>query len=226
MPKLVKVATLSLAVLAGACSTGKEQTAALPEDLQKDLAVASSSASDLTTAPRSFEPTRVVSAMERGVTAKRAKSIVATKKRTKPVRRPQPVSKPAESLADAEEVGTSAALPTPTVTPSSAPVATAPEPVVIGQRPAPDPAVIPAANPSGEGDGGMGARRRGGGIGGLGGILGGIIGGVVIRGGHGGVDKCDPRTDGRRGGIFVERPTYGMPLPSGTFPRRISHPLL
>ena len=226
MPKLVKVATLSLAVLAGACGTSKEQSATLPEDLQKDLAAASAPASDLATAPRNFEPTRVVSAMERGVTATTAKTIVATKKRTKPVHRPQPKSKPAESLADATEIGTSASLPTPTVTPSAAPVATAPEPVVIAQKPSAVPAVVPAANPDGEGDGGMGARRRGGGIGGLGGVLGGIIGGVVIRGGHGGVDKCDPRTDGRRGGIFIERPTYGMPLPSGTFPRRMSHPLL
>jgi hypothetical protein len=53
-------------------------------------------------------------------------------------------------------------------------------------------------------------------MGGLGGILGGIIGGVVIRGGHGGVDKCDPRTDGRGGRppIF-DQPNTGLPLPSG-----------
>jgi hypothetical protein len=46
---------------------------------------------------------------------------------------------------------------------------------------------------------------------------------VVIRGGHGGVDKCDPRTDGRRtGGIYIMGPNSGMPLPTGTFPRRFS----
>ena len=74
------------------------------------------------------------------------------------------------------------------------------------------------------GEGGIGERRSGGG---LAGVLGGIIGAVVIRGGHGGVDKCDPRTDGRRrggmGGVLVDRPDFGLPLPTGrpTFPSRL-----
>ena len=151
MRKHVKVATLSLAVFAGACGSSKEKSAALPEDLQKDLATASAPASDL--APSDL----------------------------------------------------------PTI---PEPVATAPEP---GAEPAPLP--VPARGGSGA-DGGLGQRGRGRGIGGLGGILGGIIGGVVIRGGHGGVDKCDPRTDGRTGGIFIMGPNSGMPLPTGTFPRR------
>ena len=65
MRKHVKVATLSLAVFAGACGTSKEKTAALPDDLQKDLAAASAPASELATAPKHFEPTRFVSEMER-----------------------------------------------------------------------------------------------------------------------------------------------------------------
>jgi hypothetical protein len=222
MRKDVKVATLSLVVLASACGTRKEQTATLPDDLQKDLAVASAPASDLATAPRSFQPTRFVSAMERSRTATPAKKLVATKRHTAPVRRPQPVTKPAESVADDAAVATNAEAPAPTRTPDPAPVATAPEPVVIAQQPAAEPAPVPVDNRGGEGDGGMGARRRGGGIGGLGGLLGGIFGGVIIRGGHGGVDKCDPRTDGRgRGGGITIGPDLGMPLPTGgTFPRR------
>src|SRR4249919_2618110 len=105
MRKHLKVATLSLAVFAGACGTSKEQSATLPEDLQKDLAAASAPASDLATAPKSFEPTRFVSEMERAKTATPAKKVVATKRHTAPVRRPQPVSKPAEVLADAEPIG-------------------------------------------------------------------------------------------------------------------------
>jgi hypothetical protein len=51
-------------------------------------------------------------------------------------------------------------------------------------------------------------------------------GAVVIRGGHGGIDKCDPRTDGRRrGGMggMMDRPDFGMPVPMGrpTFPSRL-----
>jgi hypothetical protein len=98
-----------------------------------------------------------------------------------------------------------------------------PEPVATSPEPGNEPAPSPVPGSVGSGNDGRG-RGRGRGIGGLGGILGGIFGGVVIRGGHGGVDKCDPRTDGRsRGGIFIMGPTSGMPrLPAGTFPRRLS----
>ncbi|HEX7977179.1 MAG TPA: hypothetical protein VF461_01150 [Gemmatimonadaceae bacterium] len=225
MRKHVKVATLSLAVFAGACGTSKEQTATLPDDLQKDLAAASAPASDLATAPRSFEPTRVVSEMERSKTATPEKKIVATKRHTKPVRRPQPVSKPAEVVADAEPVGTTAEAPAPTKAPDPASLPTISEPVATAPEPGARPAPTPIPTRGGSGDGGIGERRRGGGIGGLGGIFGGIIGAVVIRGGHGGVDKCDPRTDGRTGGIFIMGPNSGMPLPTGTYPRRISRQL-
>ena len=65
----------------------------------------------------------------------------------------------------------------------------------------------------------MGTRGGHGG-GGWGGLIGGIIGSVVIRGGHGGVDKCDPRTDGRARPPISDRPDFSMPLPIGrpTFP--------
>jgi hypothetical protein len=63
----------------------------------------------------------------------------------------------------------------------------------------------------------VGDRGHGGGLGGL---LGGLIGAVIIRGGHGGIDKCDPRTDGRANPTVIDRPDFGMPLPTGqTFPR-------
>jgi hypothetical protein len=97
---------------------------------------------------------------------------------------------------------------------------------VIAQQPSNDPGPLPEGDTGvgrggdgGSGDTGIGAGRSGGG---LGGILGGIIGAVVIRGGIGGVDKCDPRTDGRRrrgrGGIIGGYPIAGLPLPTGTTP--------
>ena len=46
-------------------------------------------------------------------------------------------------------------------------------------------------------------------------VIGGIIGSVVIRGGMGGVDHCDPRTDGRRGGGYPSIPTSRMPVING-----------
>ena len=114
MRKHLKVATLSLAVFAGACGTSKERSAALPDDLQKDLAAASAPASDLASAPKSFEPTQVVSAMERTTAPTRVKAIVKTKRHTKPMRRPEPVSKPAEELAAADVAGTTEMAPAPT----------------------------------------------------------------------------------------------------------------
>jgi len=224
MRKHVKVAALSLAVFAGACGTKKESTAALPDDLQKDLAAASAPGSDLATAPKSFEKTQVVSAMERTSGTTRVKVIAKSKRHTKPMLRPEPVNHPAEMVAAADVAGTSEMAPSPTEkqpVPSDLP--TIPEPVATTPRPGSEPAPGPVPT-GGSGQGGAGSGRRGGGIGGLGGIFGGIIGAVVIRGGHGGVDHCDPRTDGRSrtGGIYIMGPNSGMPLPTGTFPRRFA----
>jgi hypothetical protein len=218
----VKVATLSLAVVLAACNTRQEQATGLSEDLKKDLAVASAT-SDLATAPKSYQRTRFVSEVEMSSRTKLpAPKLVATKRRTKPVRRPVPTTRPASDVVEDRTVAANEELaPAATATPAAA---SAPEPVVIVQQPttetAPDPAPVnPGRGDDGRsvGEGGIGERRRGGG---LGGMLGGIIGAVVIRGGHGGVDKCDPRTDGRRGGIMVQRPDFGMPSPVGrtTFP--------
>jgi hypothetical protein len=225
MRKHVKVATLSLAVFAGACGTRKENTATLPDDLQKDLAAASAPAGDLAVAPKSFEKTQVVSAMERTTGSTRVKAIVKTKRRTKPMVRPEPVRKPAEMVAAADEAGTTEMAPSPTEkAPAPSDLPTIPEPVATAPQPGAEPASAPVPTRGGSGGGGIGSGRRGGGIGGLGGIFGGIIGAVVIRGGHGGVDRCDPRTDGRSrtGGIYIMGPNSGMPLPTGTFPRRFA----
>ena len=75
---------------------------------------------------------------------------------------------------------------------------TTPEPIAAVPAPEPTVAIVPSSQPSSEPVGGSSAgagdHGRGGGWGGL---LGGIIGTVVLRGGHGGIDKCDTRTEGR-----------------------------
>ena len=219
----VKVATLSLAVVLGACNARQEQATGLSEDLKKDLAVASA-ASDLATAPKSYQRARFVSDIEMSSRTKLpAPKLVASKRRTKPVRRPVPVERPpANDVVEDPKVAANEELaPASAATPAAT---STPEPVVIVQQPTTETAPAPAPVNPGRGDdgrsvgeGGIGERRGGGG---LGGMLGGIIGAVVIRGGHGGVDKCDPRRDGRRGGILVQRPDFGMPSPVGrpTFP--------
>jgi hypothetical protein len=224
----VKVAVISFAVVLGACSSHKEQSTGLSEDLKRDLAAASAPAGDLAVAPRSYERTRFVSDVEMSRSKTPAPRAVATKRKTQPVRRAEPVSRPAADVVDEPTVASNEA-PAPAPAPVASP-STSSAPVVIAQQPdepVPGPS-MPATTGRGDdgrgvGQGGIGDRSSGGG---LGGILGGIIGAVVIRGGHGGVDKCDPRTDGRRrGGMggMNDRPDFGLPLPQGrpTFPSRL-----
>ena len=227
----VKVAAISFGVLLVACSdTRKEQTTGLSDDLKRDLAAAAAPG-DLATAPRSYERTRFVSDIELARTTKSpTPKLVATKRRTKPVRRAEAVERPAPDVVEDPIVASDEAM-APAPAPAPAPT-TEPEPTVIAQQPAEPmtPASAPTAGRGGEGgEGGIGERARGGG---LGGVLGGIIGAVVIRGGRGGIDHCDPRVDARRrgrmggpggmGGVLVERPE-GLPLPAGrpTFPTRL-----
>jgi hypothetical protein len=219
----VKVAALTLAVVLGACDGQREQATGLSEDLKRDLAAASA-AGELAAAPRAYEPTRFVSDVEMARAKAPAPRPVASKRRTAPVRRPEPVSKPAEEVVE-EPTVVSDEAPAPEPAPVAVATETAPEPIVIVQQPTAEtaPAPIPVSTGQGDdgrsvGEGGIGERRSGGG---LAGALGGIIGAVVIRGGHGGVDKCDPRLDGRRGrGGILRRPDFGMPSPVGrpTFP--------
>jgi hypothetical protein len=221
MRTYVKVAALSLVVVLGACDARQEQPTALSDDLKRDLAAASAPG-DLATAPSAYRRARFVSEVEMARAKAPAPRVVASKRRTPPVRRPEPVSKPAEEIVD-EPTLTSNEDPAPA--PVAVATETAPEPIVVVQQPTTEtaPAPIPVSTGRGDdgrsvGEGGIGERRPGGGVGGL---LGGLIGAVVIRGGHGGVDKCDPRTDGRRrGGVISRRPDFGMPSPVGrpTFP--------
>ena len=224
----LKVAAISFAVVLGACNTRQEKASGLSEDLKRDLAAAAAPG-DLAGAPSAFQPMRFVSKAEMTRSTTPTPRLVATKRKTPKAIRAEAVKKRAPEVVADETVKSDEAM-APAPTPLAAPNATEEQPVAIVQQPTPEPA--PTTTPSntgrgdegqGEGQGGIGDRGRGGG---LGGILGGIIGAVVIRGGHGGVDKCDPRTDGRRrGGIggVLDRPDFGLPLPTGrpTFPSRL-----
>jgi hypothetical protein len=226
----VKVAAISFAVVLGACNTRQEQSTGLSEDLKRDLAAASAPG-DLATAPRAFERTRFVSKAEMTRATTPSPRLVATKRKTPKAVRAEAVKKPAPDVVADETVKSDVAM-APAPAPVATPNATEEKPIEIVQLPTADQA--PATAPSntgrgdegrGEGNGGIGDHGRGGGLGGL---LGGIIGAVVIRGGHGGVDHCDPRTDGRRragtiGGGMMDRPNFPLPLPTGrtTFPTRL-----
>jgi hypothetical protein len=201
-----KLAALSLALSLGACSKPREQTAVLSDDLKRDLAEASTSAtSGLTTTPQSYQRMRFVSSIEQSHATVRVK-------RPKPSRHPVQLTSSRHPLG--EEVAQAKADAMPSMaTESPAPEATteaapAAPTVVVAPRPSPEPTTTTDGSTP---DGHVGGGNSGGG--GLGGLLGGIIGAVVIRGGHGGVDKCDPRTEGRP--TIIDQPVFGMPLPTG-----------
>lgn len=211
MRTIWKVTALSLAIVLAACGKRQQETAALADDLQKDLA-AVNSGGGLATAPQSYQRMRFVSSIERvpaGVSAKR------------PTPLPQRAHTAATHHHATQPVADVAAEPVAAATEQSpatvsTPEAATPEPsIAVAPVPAPEPSSAPAGSGSG---GNVGDHGQGGGLGGL---LGGIMG-AVIRGGHVGVDKCDPRTDGRARPPIIDRPDFGLPLPTGqpTFPRR------
>jgi hypothetical protein len=192
-----KVAALSLALLVSACSKRPEPTASLPDDLKKDLAAASQASSPLATAPQSYQPMRFVSDIERTRATERAPRPKVSTRHERMAPTQHGSGNPVASLA-------SNTIETVT-TPSNAP---SPEPTtVVAAMPAPDPMVAPVGGPS---DAGAADAGRG-----IGSVLGGILAGVVIRGGHAGPDKCDPRTDGRARGSIGDRPDFRMPVMAG-----------
>ena len=189
-----KLLTAALALGAMACGTKQERSATLDADLQKDLATVAVPDSGLALAGASYERMRFVSAVEQVKPAVPSKRTSLT---SQPARAPKPKPRakraPAPAPAPEPQVVAESDAPEPEMqqTPAEAP-APEPQPVVVAQQPSPEPSRAPVGSSSG---GGVGSRGNGGG---WGGILGGIIGSVVIRGGMGGVDHCDPRTDGRR----------------------------
>ena len=206
-----KVTALSLALLLGACTSRPERTASLPADLEKDLAAAAATGGELATAPQRFQRMRFVSDIEQSRASVPAKRPRVSHHAVHPTVSAQPAEEEASDVAPDPVVAAASEAPAPV----SIPEAAAPEPaVVIAQHPSPEPAVVQAGATS---DGSVGESGHGGGLGGL---LGGIIGAVVIRGGHGGPDKCDPRRDGRARPTVIDGPVFGLPLPIGrpTFP--------
>jgi len=223
MRAIVKWTVFPLGTIALACVGEQREPAesALSADLRQDLQLASATSLDLASAAQTFEPTRVVSAIEKVPTGKvRTPTSKAPKPRRAAPRQPVrvPAPEPAAEVGDAEpaeELSTVAVAsePVPEADPAApeAPeeIAPADEPAAE-PRPAPRPTPVPVSYP--------GPDERG-----RGGEGGGIIG-VVIRGGRGGIDHCDERDVGRHPipiAINVRFPGGGS-YPGGqpTFPRR------
>ena len=201
-----KVAAVWVVLLITACSKAPQQTSGLPDDLKRDLAAASAPSSDLATAPQGYRRMRFVSDLEQSKASVRASRPKVSLHRDRMAPSHQATADATTGVALDPVASMASAAPATVSTATAA----APEPsIVIAARPSPEPARSPAA-PASEGTAGENVHG-----GGLGGMLGGIIGAVVIRGGHAGPDKCDPRTDGRARGTIADRPDFGMPVPTG-----------
>ena len=226
MNKVVKFSVLPMAALAVACGRGKspEQTA-LTADLKRDLAAASTSGVELASTAREYQPTRFVSSIE----SPRSSAPVRRRNVRRPVAAPTTSTEDAvaktpdpapENKVEIAEVEQSTEAPAPAIdTPTN--VAVTPRPTPVGSAPATTDA----------GSGGMGGGSRGGGLGGIGEAIGTVIGVVVVRGGAGGVDHCDPRTDRRPTNGPVAFPDPRIPTRAGggiisnnPFPRRPTFP--
>jgi hypothetical protein len=217
---------LPVAAFAVACGRGKSNDrSAMNADLKRDLEAASASSVELASTSRDYQPTRFVSAIE----SPRASEPVRRRNVKRPVARPAsrsnedvakaPDPAPENKVAVAEPQP-SPETPAPTIdTPTN--VAVTPRPTPVGSAPA----------PSDAGAGGVGGGSRGGGLGGIGEAIGTIIGVVIIRGGAGGVDHCDPRTDRRPANGPIALPDPRVPtragggiIPNDRMPRRPTFP--
>ena len=233
MHKLVRVSVLPVAAMALACGRGKDanESAVLADDLKRDLQAASSSGVELANTARDYKQTQVVSVLESPQTS----APVRRRSVRRPVAQPVAANEPEEAKAPdaAPENKVDVAEPTPAVE-TPAPSIDTPTQVAVSPRPTP---VGAAPAPVDAGSGGVGGGSTGGGLGGVGDAIGTIIGVVVTRGGGGGIDHCDPRTDRRRppngpvafpgaGGIGAYPPFGGSvndrmpPRGRGTFPSR------
>jgi hypothetical protein len=169
---------ISAAGLIVAACSGKD--AKMSDDLKKDLDQASTS--DGLALANASKGSQVVSAIEQA-TPPAPRQVAPSRRVAKhtaaPTRTPAPVE---TRQADVSE----AVVQQPTEV-APAPVEPAPT-----QSPRPQPIQVSTGNVSVGRSGGSGGS-------GLGAILGGIS--IVLRGGGVDGDSCDPRTDGRRGGI-------------------------
>lgn len=193
MRNILAKLVVPVALAAAACSQGPSRSAGMPDDLQKDLELASASAPVLATPAGDYQPMRFVSEVEQA-------RVAAPVERT---RAPRRVAARAAAL-DQAETSTPAPEPeqeiqvaqAPAMAPETpAPASDVPSVPTVAPRPAPMPVDVPAME--GEGRGGV-QPGPGPGRGGIG--IGDVIG-VVIRGGGVGPDHCPPRRRGR-GGIM------------------------
>jgi hypothetical protein len=190
------VVSVSAGVVLLACG-GKDR--AMSDDLRKDLELAGTG--DAIALTPAAEKQQVVSAIER-TTPPAPKRVAQSQRvpRHKPAPKLPPEPVEAQKADVSEEIVEQQVAETPTP---------------VDPAPTPSPRPRPVAT-----NGGGSASGTGGGSN-VGAILGGVVS-VVLRGGIGGIDECDPRTDGRRPGVGRVPISINQRIPViGTFPGTI-----
>ena len=193
------------AVVLAACGRNGTPNRQMSDDLKRDLQLATTSGLDLASQQRSkaFPLTEIPqsSSPSPAPTLKKAAGPKAVRSKHPTVKAsPEP-----SVVANAEEPQVEIAQrePSPTTEPAPEPAA----PAV--PRPSPT-----ATDPNGEGAHGHSGNGPTAGAGDGGGSVIGTIFGVILRGGIGDGDHCDPRTDSRRGRRIPSRGTYpNTPMP-------------
>lgn len=172
MRKIVGLAGTAGMMAIAACSGGDK---VVDDSFRRDLELA------MTASPITLQNSQagmqVVSAVERTTPPAPRRVAPSTRvARHTPAPRSRPAPVEVEEAAVSEEV-------------EPMPVEVAEDPVDVAPLPSPRPQPV-ATSGAGVDRGDIGVGRGEG--------IGSIIG-VVLRGGHGGIDDCDPRVDGRRG---------------------------
>ena len=173
------------AVLLAACSGDKK--GAMNDDLKTDLALASSS-DGITLANSSPDAgQQVISAIERTTPPARQQTPSNRVRRHKAAPKAPPQVVRTQAPATVAETEQQSVAPTPN------------DPTPVSPRPQPVAVSYPSGPSSGGDDGSVSRGSTAGAV--IGSILGAVIRGGVV----GDVDRCDPRTDGRRsrGGISI-----------------------
>ena len=186
-------------IVGASCGRGSSNTAKLTDDLQRDLAAASTASIQLANESQGYKPMRFVSAIERGEDA----VPVQRRPSPRPVVRNHTSTEPAQEKAPDPSPQVAVEAPKAPEPQQPAPtISDAPTVPVVAPRPAPLPVDYPSSDGGSRGSVGAGGSTGSGRSPGP--DIGTIIG-VIIRGGAIGDDHCVPRR--------VPRGPRGLPRP-------------
>lgn len=174
-------------VLLAACSGDKKS--AMNDDLKEALELASSTDGITLANSAGNMDMQVVSAIERTAPPARRQTPSTRVRRHRAAPKAPPQVVQTEALASVSETEMQSVAPEPVAN----------DPMPVSPRPQPVAVSYPSGPSSGGDDGRVSEGSTAGAV--IGSVLGAVIRGGTV--GGGGIDRCDPRTDGRRSGTRI-----------------------